>query len=279
LSEKEKNIVLNLENISISFSRNYKKNGEELTESKEILKDISLSLYRGEIVALMGGNGSGKTTLFNIISGLLDPDEGKVIYKNNDITNWKADRRAKAGIGRLFQDNHIFQNITVMENMCLASSDRFGEFPFISFFQKNKTRKVEKEREKKAADILAELFEGNNKTLLDKKNKLAGELSYGEKRLLGLARIFMGEYDLVLLDEPTAGVNESLIKNIQDMVKKLTKNNVTIFFIEHERKIIDDIANKIINLNKMKEERKHRKYLNDMLQLSITNRDFDIFDG
>jgi len=246
LSDSNKNIILSLENISISFSRDYKKDGKELTESKAILKDISLNLNNGEIVALMGGNGSGKTTLFNIISGLMDPDEGKVIYINNDITDWKADRRAKAGIGRLFQDNHIFQNITVMENMCLSSSNRVGEFPFISLFQQDKSRRIEKEREKKAVGILSELFEGNHETLLDKKNKLAGELSYGEKRLLGLARIFMGEYDLVLLDEPSAGVNEALIKNIQDMVKKITKKNVTIFFIEHEQQFVKDIADRVI---------------------------------
>jgi len=248
LFEKEKNTILALENISISFSRDYKKDGQEITESKEILSDISLRLNEGEIVALMGGNGSGKTTLFNIISGLIKADTGKIIFKGEDITRLPPYRRAKYGIGRLFQDNHIFPNITVFENLYISDHNTFGEFPFSSLLNKRKSNLAEEGRKKKAAAIITELFEGNDETLLNKKNKLAGELSYGEKRLLGLARIFMGEYDLVLLDEPSAGVNESLIKNIQDMVEKLTKKNVTIFFIEHEKQFIEEIADRIIYL-------------------------------
>ena len=252
LSDVEKNILLSVENISISFSRSYKKDGEELTENKSVLKNISLQLNEGEIVALMGGNGSGKTTLFNIISGLINQDTGKVIFKGKDITNWQAYKRASAGIGRLFQDNHIFPNITVLENMCLSSADSFGEIPFVSLLKKRKNDLIENERKMKAVNILEELFEGSDNNLLKNKDKLAGELSYGEKRLLGFARIFMGGYDLVLLDEPSAGVNGSTISNILGMVNKLSNTNVTVFLIEHEKQFVNNIADRVIYIKDKK---------------------------
>lgn len=248
MSEAAKNTILSLENISISFSRDYKKDGKELTESKEILKNISLKLDEGEIVALMGGNGSGKTTLFNIISGLLEADSGNIVFKGKDITFWKAYQRAKAGIGRMFQDNHIFPNITVLENMFISSNSTFGETPFVSLFSRKKSISTERQREQKADEILFEIFAGQSGTLLEKRNSLAGELSYGEKRLLGLARIFMGDYRLVLLDEPSAGINEQLTNNILEMVKKISNKNITVFLIEHEKTFVLDVSDRVIYL-------------------------------
>ena len=248
MSNIKENIILELKDISISFSRNYKKDGVELTENRAVLKNISLQLSKGEIVALMGGNGSGKTTLFNIISGLIKEDSGKIFYNGNDILKLPSFKRAKLGIGRLFQDNHIFPNLSVIDNLCLSSQNTLGEFPFWSLFNNKKNKKIEDDRKRKAENILYELFEGNNISLRNKKNRLAGELSYGEKRLLGLARIFMGKYELILLDEPSAGVNEMIINNIQNMIKKLSSTNITVFLIEHEKKFITNIADRVIYL-------------------------------
>jgi branched-chain amino acid transport system ATP-binding protein len=142
----------------------------------------------------------------------------------------------------MFQDTHIFPEMTVLENMLIADKRKYGEQPFISLFKSKKSQRIEKERIDAAKSIFYELF-GEDNTLWNKRNEAAGVLSYGQQRLLGLARIFMGNYKLVLLDEPTSGINPQLIAKILEIIKKMVKEkDMAVLLIEHNMKVVLDIA-------------------------------------
>jgi len=222
------------------------KRGEQQDERFYIIDDLDLMVPRGKITALIGGNGAGKTTLFNIISGFVHPESGKVIYHGNSnpvkIIGKKPYKITRLGIGRMFQDNHIFPEMSVLENMLIADSNDFGEIPFISLFWDGKNNRVENERKKEAEEIFIDLFDKNN-PFWEKRHQPANSLSYGQQRLLGLARLFMGEYNLVLLDEPTAGVNPQIIKQALAIIRRMVEEKgMTVFLIEHNMKVVLDVA-------------------------------------
>ncbi len=189
---------------------------------------------RGKITALIGGNGAGKTTMFNIISNFMEADSGDVLYKKNgsaiSIRGLPPFKITRMGIGRMFQDDHIFPNMSVLDNMLLADDKYFGETPFISFLKPKRNKNVEKERIEKAQKIFVDLF-GKSNPFWEKKGDPAKSLSYGQQRLLGLTRLFMGSYELVLLDEATVGVNPQIIQQA-----------MAIFLIEHNMKVVLDLA-------------------------------------
>lgn len=239
-------IILQIDSIKKSFVRNIVNvRGEEENERFYIIDDFDLPVQRGKITALIGGNGAGKTTLFNIISGLMKPDSGTIHFSNNkdiSLIGKNPDKIARFGIGRMFQDSHIFQSVSVLDNMLLADSDDFGEFPFISLFKSKKNKEAEEYRIEKARQVFIDLF-GEDNPFWQKKDDLASSLSFGQQRLLGLAWLFVGKYELVLLDEPTAGVNPVIIKQSMNIIRKLVQEkNVTVFLIEHNMKVVLDVA-------------------------------------
>ncbi|TSA27420.1 MAG: ABC transporter ATP-binding protein [Ignavibacteriales bacterium] len=239
--------ILNIDSIRKSFVRNIVNvRGKDEDERFFLLEDIDLLVSKGKVTALIGGNGTGKTTLFNIISGFFNADEGKISFmsygKHVELTGINAYKIARLGIGRMFQDNHIFQNMSVLENMLIADDKFFGERPFesILFYKINNT--IEKQRKEKAEKIFAELF-GDNNPFLKMKNEKAKNLSYGQQRLLGLARLLMGDYKLLLLDEPTSGVNPLVVEKIKELIKYFVEQKeLTIFLIEHNMNFVLDVA-------------------------------------
>lgn len=239
--------ILNIDSIRKSFVRNIiNVRGKDENEKFYILDDIDLIVPKNKVTALIGGNGAGKTTLFNIISGFFEPDEGKIEFKPNgklvELTKFSAHKRAQLGIGRMFQDNHIFQNMTVLENMLVADENFFGEVPFYSILYYKKDKFIEKQRKEKAEQIFADLF-GNDNPFIKMKDEKAKNLSYGQQRLLGLARLLMGNYKLLLLDEPTSGVNPVVIDKIKEIISYfINKKNMTVFLIEHNMKFVLDVA-------------------------------------
>jgi len=239
--------ILNIDSIRKSFVRNIiNVRGKDEDEKYYILDDIDLILPKGKVTALIGGNGTGKTTLFNIISGFYEPDEGKITFKPNgkeiELTGLEAYNIARLGIGRMFQDNHIFQNMTVLENMLVADSNFFGELPFQSIIFNRKNNSIEKQRREKAETIFIELF-GSDNPLLKMKNDKAKNLSYGQQRLLGLARLLMGDYKLLLLDEPTSGVNPIVVEKIKEIIKYFVEQKkMSVFLIEHNMKFVLNVA-------------------------------------
>jgi ABC-type branched-subunit amino acid transport system ATPase component len=240
-------IILNIDSVHKSFVRNIVNiRGQEQDERFSILDDLDLLVPKGKITALIGGNGAGKTTLFNIISGFCEADEGRISFKPNgtaiDILGSAPHKIARLGIGRMFQDNHIYQNMTVLENMLVADAYFFGERPFESIVYNKRNRLEEKRRTEKAEQVFIDLL-GPDDPLVSLNNEKAKNLSYGQQHLLGLARLFMGNYKLLLLDEPTSGVNPAIIKKTMEIIKHLVgKKGLTIFLIEHNMQVVLEIA-------------------------------------
>ncbi|MCX7905330.1 MAG: ABC transporter ATP-binding protein [Elusimicrobiales bacterium] len=212
----------------------------EITKSFGGIKavtNVSMYFTEGKITALIGPNGAGKTTIFNLISGFISPDNGNIQYKNIDITHLSPWDRAKLGIGRTFQDNRAFSNLTVLENVVLATKNSWFENPLNNIINYKKS-KLEEEKIREIAKKHIE-FVG----LSEKIDTKAENLSYGQQKLLAFARLMMNDAELLLLDEPTAGINPYMINEILLLIKKLVKEHKkTVILIEHNLKVVLNIA-------------------------------------
>ncbi len=239
-------IILNIESLTKAYSSSYKEpHGGMGSEQHIIVNEVSFQIPKGEVVALIGGNGAGKTTLFNIISGFVNPDKGNIRFydesSETELLRLTPEHRTNLGIGRMFQDNHIFPEMNVLDNMLVADATHKCDKPFANIFFKKKCKKKENERTDKARDIFTKLF-GESNDFWTKRFDLAGNLSYGQQRLLGLARLFMRDYKLLLLDEPTAGVNPEIVKQIINIIRKLSDQGQTVFLIEHNVVVVEEVA-------------------------------------
>jgi ABC-type branched-subunit amino acid transport system ATPase component len=227
-------MILELKNISLSFTGG--------KDSFKILNGLNFDVPEGKITALIGGNGSGKTTLFNVISGFNDGYKGTIIFKGKPINALSPGRIAQIGIGRLFQSKPLFQDLSLLDNMKLASNDCSGETPFSYLVNRKKIDEKEYQKERQAIEILNKLFGLNNK-YVEMLHCMGSDFSYGEQRLLSLARLFMGDYSLLLLDEPTAGVNPVYIDTIKQIILQMvSENKATILLIEHNMQFVSSIA-------------------------------------
>jgi len=238
--------ILSIQSLSKGFSRKIKNSGgEDDLEKYLILHQLFLNIPAGKVIALIGGNGAGKTTLFNIISGFLKPDTGSIGFKTNgetvELINRAPHRITGLGIGRMFQDNHIFPEMSVLDNMLIADKPYSGERPFSPLVFRRKTKEEENERLAKTQHVFENLF-GNDNSFWEKRYLPAGNLSYGQQRLLGLARLFMRDYKLLLLDEPTSGVNPEIIEQIKRLILNFTRMGQTVLLIEHNLEVVKDIA-------------------------------------
>ncbi len=204
----------------------------------QALKGVDLHVEEGELVGLIGPNGSGKTTLFDCITGILKPSGGKVYFKDKDITNFKPDGSYKMGIGRTFQLAQLFPEMTVMENMLLAIQESQGSMLNRLF------RIREDDNRNKALSLLEFLKIGHVR------DEFAKNLSYGQQKLLDLGMVLMADPELILLDEPLAGVNRSLAVEIVERIRELRKNcGCTFIIIEHDMKVVMDLCERIVVLD------------------------------
>ena len=204
---------------------------------------VSIEFSNGGITGLIGPNGAGKTTLFNLINGLLKLDCGEIYFDNrkiNGLTPWEI---AKLGIGRLFQDVRIFKKLSVLENVLLAKLQHPGELPLNILFSRRRVAKAEKENLTEAHKWVE--FVG----LSGKEGSPAESLSFGQQKLLAIARLLAGGYKLLLLDEPTAGVNPVMIKSLLELINKIVDTGRTIIFIEHNMTVVLEIATWVYFLN------------------------------
>lgn len=207
------------------------------------LDAVSLEVERGSITGLVGPNGSGKTTLFNVISGFYPKDAGEIYLKGERIDELPPNEVVRKGLCRTFQISQAPGKMTVLENMLLAPKDQMGEGLWNTFFRKKRVLQQEMQNLEKAFHILS-LVE-----LFDLKNEYAGNLSGGQRKLLGLGRILMADPEIILLDEPTAGVNPTLNKSLMRLIEDLRKQGKTFFFVEHNMKVISHICDKVYVLD------------------------------
>jgi ABC-type branched-subunit amino acid transport system ATPase component len=240
--------IIEIKNINKNYNSFYIDYlGKKNNETNAVLYDLSLSIKSCTISALIGGNGAGKTTLFNIICGYLSCDSGEILYHPNsnisyNLIKLKPWRTSKIGIGRMFQTPRIFRNLTILENMLLADENNTGDNPFYSLIFFKRVKEAENKKILKTQKIFSELFDDDSK-FWRLRNVFAGELSYGEQRLLSLARLFMNDnLKLVLLDEPCAGVNAQIIDKISDLLKKMVVSGKTILLVEHNLEFVSKTA-------------------------------------
>jgi ABC-type branched-subunit amino acid transport system ATPase component len=212
--------------------------------SLKALDGVSLEVEGDSIVGLIGPNGSGKTTLFNVVSGFYEKDSGEIYFNGDRIDGLSPNKIARKGLCRTFQVSKAPEKLTVLENMLLAAKNQVGEGPFSALFRRQRVNKTEKANLIRAMELLEML------QLSGLKNDYAGDLSGGQKKLLSLGRIFMLEPDMILLDEPTAGVNPTLRVQLMEAIKQLQKLEKKAFFIiEHSMKVISSICDKVYVLN------------------------------
>ena len=201
----------------------------------------SLALRRGSIVALIGPNGAGKTTLFDLITGFAVPDDGGIRFEGRAIAGMPAHRVARLGLVRTFQLTRVFSAMTVLENMMLAAPSQPGEKLTRRLLPKAAARRREREVRDRAIALL-ERFR-----LAAKAADYAASLSGGQRKLLELARALMAEPRLLLLDEPMAGVNRVLGRQLLDFVEELRRSEgMTFLFVEHDMDVVMTRADHVV---------------------------------
>ena len=209
----------------------------------EALKDVSTEVRKGEILALIGPNGSGKTTLFNCITGFLRPDLGQIQFNGVNITRRAPHTISRLGIARTFQLVRVFPNLDVLENMLVAVQEHQERSFFSRVLRSPGVRKNEKLAKERAINLLE--FVG----LEPFKDLAAKNLSYGQRKLLTFVIAMMPEPELILLDEPAAAVNPTMINHIKQYIRDLNELGITIFLIEHNMDVVMDLAHRIIVLD------------------------------
>jgi ABC-type branched-subunit amino acid transport system ATPase component len=212
--------------------------------------NCDFEIQKGTITALIGPNGAGKSTVLNLISGILKPDSGKIIFDEKDITGSSIEKISNLGISRLFQQTRLFNNLTVRENLLLAFDNQDTKFwkNLIGEIKigKKKLSSVQTSKEKKIKEML-ELIN------LEKfENTLARDLSYGQKRLVALIRTILSPHKLLMLDEPVAGVNPKLRSVIAEVLLKLKGKGEAILLIEHDMNFAFGVSNEVIVMDEGK---------------------------
>ena len=205
--------------------------------------DTSFEVDQGTITSLIGPNGAGKTTLFNIISGLLRPSAGTVLFKGIDITGWSPQHIARAGMGRTFQNVQLFQNLSALENVIAARFCRTrSSLPEALLFLPRDRRDRHRSREV-AEELLDWVGIGAHRFLMPR------ELPYGEQRRLEVARSLAMEPELLMLDEPSAGMSHLEAQELMELIGRLRERGMTILLIEHNMNLVMSISDKIVVLN------------------------------
>ena len=189
------------------------------------LDHCSFDIERGSITGLIGPNGAGKTTLFNLITGVLQPDTGHVYFNGEDITGKKPHEIARKGVGRTYQIIRVFPGMTLLENLIVVGKGKESHVIH---------------RAMELLDLV---------TLVDKKDEYASELSFGQQKLLSLAQVLMLDAELILLDEPAAGINPTLQNELMTLIHQLNSQGKTFMIVEHDMNVVMGHCGHTIALN------------------------------
>ena len=201
---------------------------------------MSIALRKGELLGLIGPNGAGKTTLFNLLAGSLKPTSGSIMIGGRDMTSAGPDARIANGVGRTFQIPRPFAEMTVLENVLTGRQNQSGERAWLNIVRPGRVAAEERAAVEKARALLDFV------TLSRLEHEPARVLSGGQRKLLELARVLMADPDTILLDEPAAGVNPTLLELIIDRVLELNARGTSILLIEHNMEMVARLCSRVV---------------------------------
>jgi len=207
------------------------------------LNSVDITINKGEVLSVIGPNGAGKTTLFNLLTGVYSPTEGRICYRKKEIKNLKPYEITKMGIARTFQNIRLFGEMSVLDNVIIGQHCRTKTGVFGAILKTPAVRKEESLVKEKAMDVLK--FVG----LDDVYSEKAKNLPYGKQRRLEMARALATDPELILLDEPAAGMNPQETNDLIELIEKLNGMGKTVLLIEHDMKLVMGISKRIMVLD------------------------------
>ncbi|MBN2395046.1 MAG: ABC transporter ATP-binding protein [Candidatus Atribacteria bacterium] len=222
-----------------------KKNGQVLLQTEQLDKKFGgliavnhfdLKVSRGQISSLIGPNGAGKTTVFNVVTGIYRADGGKVIFKGENLAGKKPHEIVRSGIARTFQNIRLFPNMTCLENVMAGQHCRSCEGMINSLFQTHKQHMEEVKIRKCAEDRLKQV------NLWQYRDELAKNIAYGNQRMLEISRALASNPDLLILDEPSSGLNDKETEDLMKFLKGIIQDHLTILLIEHDMNVVMGIS-------------------------------------
>ncbi len=223
--------ILSVENLTMQFG------------GLTAVNDVTMRIPRGCVFGLIGPNGAGKTTLFNVISGVYTPTKGKVIFKNSDIHGLPPHKINAMGIARTYQNINLFKKMTVLDNVLVGCHTKTYSNFWSSLLHLSNQRAEERRTISKCTDILA--FMG----LAEKAELQASNLSYGEQRRLEISRAMASEPEMLLLDEPAAGMNGAEKEKLTHTIRKISEKGITVLLVEHDMKLVMNVTDTICVIN------------------------------
>ena len=211
------------------------------------IDNVDLTVNEGEIAAIIGPNGAGKTTFFNCLTGLIEPDSGRIMFEGTDIAGWPADAITRRGVARTFQNVRLFPDLTILENVMIGRHGRTNKGLFSALFSTPAFHQEEREIEEHAKKVLA--FFGT-RLVGYRFHQQATMLSYANRRRLEIARAMATEPRLICLDEPVAGMNPMETAELTGLIQKLRDDwGFTVVMIEHDMNVVGEVSDRVVVLD------------------------------
>ncbi len=207
------------------------------------LQDCSFTIAERRITCLVGPNGAGKTTIFNVITGFLKPDEGSVTFRGRSLDGFTPQAVVHTGIARTFQNLRLFADLTALDNVMVGLQHQFAEDPLGAIFRPLHAARQQGRRREEARAILAHVG------LADRAAERVRNLSYGEQKLLTVARVLATGAELLLLDEPASGLSAGALDNIMALLRRLQADGKTLLVVEHNTRVVQQIADEVLFLH------------------------------
>jgi branched-chain amino acid transport system ATP-binding protein len=207
------------------------------------LQDCSFTISQGRITCLVGPNGAGKTTIFNVITGFLKPDAGRVTFRNSSLDGFTPQAVVHTGIARTFQNLRLFADLTALDNVMVGLQSQFAEEPLGAIFRPFHAARTQARRREEARAILSHVG------LADRATERVRNLSYGEQKLLTVARVLATGAELLLLDEPASGLSAAALDNIMALLRRLQNEGKTLLVVEHNTRVVQQIADDVLFLH------------------------------